>query len=119
MSIRQFLQLASEFCHHLTVHHTIEEQHIFPVLAKKMAYFEPKQHLLTQHKGIHDGIDKLEEYIADCKSGKKELRLEHMKRILDGFGQVLWSHLEDEVKTLGAENMRRYWTMDEMRRMPM
>jgi hypothetical protein len=38
---------------------------------------------------------------------------------MDSWGTVLWSHLEQEVKTLGAENMRKYWTIEEMRRMPM
>ena len=31
MSLRQFISTAEQLCHHLTVHHTIEEQHIFPV----------------------------------------------------------------------------------------
>ncbi|KAJ4352369.1 uncharacterized protein N0V89_007717 [Didymosphaeria variabile] len=118
-SIRQFLAMAEQFCHHLTMHHTIEEQHIFPVLAKKMPAFREELELLTQHKGIHDGLEKLEEYIADCRSGEKELQLKEIKRIMDGFGKVLWSHLDDEVKQLGAENMRKYWTEAEMKRMPM
>jgi hypothetical protein len=31
MSLRQFISSAEQFCHQLTMHHTIEEQHIFPV----------------------------------------------------------------------------------------
>jgi hypothetical protein len=31
MSVRQFLATCEQFCHHLTMHHSIEEQHIFPV----------------------------------------------------------------------------------------
>ena len=31
MSIRQFIASAERFCHQLTMHHSIEEQHIFPV----------------------------------------------------------------------------------------
>lgn len=101
------------------MHHTIEERHIFPVLAKKMSYFSPKEHLLTQHAGIHKGIDVLEEYIQQVKEGGKEFNLRELKVIFDGFGEVLWTHLDDEVRTLGAENMRKYWTVEEMRRMPM
>ncbi|KAF7186454.1 hypothetical protein HII31_12156 [Pseudocercospora fuligena] len=119
MSIRQFLSLAEQFSHHLTIHHTIEEQHIFPVLAKKMDVFKNKEHLLEQHKGIHKGLEGFEEYIADCRRGDRELRMGELKGLMDGFGNVLWSHLDDEVRTLGAENMRRYWTKEEMRRMPM
>ena len=45
--------------------------------------------------------------------------MEEMKEIMDSFGEVLWQHLDDEVEQLGAENMRKYWTINEMRRMPM
>ncbi|KAF1943038.1 hypothetical protein EJ02DRAFT_344105 [Clathrospora elynae] len=119
MSIRAFLSLGQNFCHHLTAHHTIEEQHIFPVLAKKMPAFRKELELLSQHRQIHVGLDKLEKYLEECWSGERELRLSEMKEVLDGFGEVLWQHLDDEVRQLGAENMRKYWTVEEMRRMPM
>jgi hemerythrin-like domain-containing protein len=119
MSIKQFLTLGQNFCHHLTVHHTIEEQHIFPVLAKKMPVFRKELDLLQQHKQIHRGLDVLEKYLEDCAEGERELRLGELKVILDGFGEVLWQHLDDEVEQLGAENMRKYWTAEEIRRMPM
>jgi hemerythrin-like domain-containing protein len=119
MSIKQFLSLGQQFCHHLTVHHTIEEQHIFPVLAKKMPAFKKELELLTQHKQIHVGLDKLEKYIEECGTGERELRMQEMKEVLDGFGEVLWQHLDDEVEQLKAENMRKYWTVEEMRRIPM
>ncbi|RAR15169.1 sister chromatid cohesion protein dcc1 [Stemphylium lycopersici] len=119
MSIRQFVSTGQQFCHHLTVHHTIEEQHIFPVLAKKMPAFKKELELLTQHKQIHVGLDKLEKYLEECESGERELRMAELKEILDSFGDVLWQHLDDEVKQLEAENMRKYWTIDEMRRIPM
>ena len=47
------------------------------------------------------------------------MRLEELKEVMDGFGKVLWAHLDDEVKTLGAENMRKYWTIWEMNGMMM
>jgi hemerythrin-like domain-containing protein len=119
MSIKQFLSMGQQFCHHLTVHHTIEEQHIFPVLAKKMPAFRKELELLTQHKQIHNGLDKFEKYLEECANGERELRMGEMKEILDGFGKVLWQHLDDEVEQLGAENMRKYWTVEEIRRMPM
>ena len=119
MSIRAFLNTGQEFCHHLTLHHTIEDQHIFPVLARKMPAFKKEMELLTHHKLIHDGVEKFEEYLQKCRSGEKELRLGEMKEIMDTFGEVLWEHLDEEVKQLKAESMRKYWTLDEMRRMPM
>ncbi|KAI7249877.1 hypothetical protein KC343_g13412 [Hortaea werneckii] len=119
MSIRAFLSVGEQFCHHLTIHHTIEEQHIFPVLAKKMPAFKKELQLLTQHKKIHQGLDKFEEYISQCRSGEKELRLEEMKGVMETFGGVLWQHLDDEVKELRAENMRKFWSPAEMRSLPM
>lgn len=119
LSIRQFLSMGLDFCHHLHVHHTIEEQHIFPVLAKKMPAFRKELELLTQHKQIHKGLEVFQAYLEACRSGEKELRLDEMKKILDSFGRVLWEHLDDEVKELGAENMRKYWSPEEMKRMPM
>lgn len=119
MSIRTYLRTVEELCSHLTMHHTIEERHIFPVLAKKMPAFKKEMELLTQHKAIHEGIEKLEEYVDQCKMGEKELRMGEMKEIMDSFGTVLWTHLDEEVQQLGAENMRKFWTLDEMRRMPM
>lgn len=118
MSIRQFIGMGVEFCHHLDTHHSIEEVHIFPLLAKKMPAFRKELELLTQHKQIHKGMDKMEAYLEKCRGGEEELRLDKLKEIMNGFGEVLWKHLEDEVHELRAENMRKYWTLDEMRRLP-
>ncbi|GAB7343242.1 hypothetical protein MBLNU457_1300t1 [Dothideomycetes sp. NU457] len=119
MSLRQLLNMGDEFCHHLTIHHTIEERHIFPVLAKKMPAFKKELELLEQHKQIHEGLEVFEDWLRNVKSGEKDARMDEMKRILDSFGTVLWQHLDDEVKELGAENMRKYWTKQEMPLLPM
>ena len=74
---------------------------------------------LEQHRQIHAGLDRLEEYLNQCKSGERSLRRQEVKEILDGFGTVLWTHLDEEVEQLGAENMRKYWTKSEMANMPM
>ena len=119
MSIRSFLSTGEDFCHHLTVHHTIEEQHIFPVLARKIPAYKKDLQLRTQHKQLHAGLDKFEAYIGQCRSGERELRLGELKEVMDTFGTVLWTHLDDEVRELRAENMRKYWTLEEIRRIPM
>ena len=117
--MRQFVATGTQFCHHLHLHHSIEEQHIFPVLSNRMPAFQKELELLTQHKRIHEGLENFQVYLEDCSCGERELRLEEMKRLMDDFGEVLWVHLADEEKQLEAENMRKYWTLDEMRRMPM
>lgn len=75
--------------------------------------------MLTQHKQIHAGLEKLEDYLMKCRSGEEDLRREEVKRLMESFGGVLWQHLGEEVETLGAENMRKYWTPEEMKRLPM
>jgi hypothetical protein len=97
----------------------MEERHVFPVLARRMEDFGPERHLLTQHEEIHEGVGRLEGYVGMCRSGEKELRWEELKGVMDGVGEVLWRHLDEEVAMLGAENMMRFWTVEEMGRMPM
>jgi len=75
--------------------------------------------LLRQHKEIHKGMDLFEEYLRSCRDGEESFSLSELKTKMDCWGEVLWTHLDQEVKTLGAENMRKYWTVEEMRRMPM
>ena len=119
MSLRQFISFGLQFCNMLGMHHSIEERYIFPILAKKMPAFKEELHLLTQHKAIHKGLDQFELYLEECRSGERELRLEEMKQSMDTFGGVLWQHLDDEVAQLGAENMRKYWTLMDMGNMPL
>ncbi|KAI1360991.1 hypothetical protein F5Y08DRAFT_343093 [Xylaria arbuscula] len=146
MSIRSFIQAGLEFIQHLEVHHSIEERYVFPELAVRMPEFRtgkernlPKAEkekgeekgeeeekkrkkaaeLLQQHVEIHKGMDGLADYLRRCLTGETELQMSVLKTQLDSWGTVLFNHLDQEVRTLGAENMRRYWTLDEVRRMRM
>lgn len=133
MSLRQFLATGIQFCKQLAMHHGIEEQHIFPLLSTKMPEFQtPAQRrknnlpktggsaeLIRQHEIIHVGMDEFEDYLNRVLSGEESLEMGKMKEKMDSWGEVLWKHLDEEVVTLGAENMRRYWSKEEMRRMPM
>ena len=84
-----------------------------------MPAFGKELELLTQHKEIHKGMDMLEAYLDDCKSGRRDLRMAEMKEVLDSFGTVLWSHLQDEVDELSPDKMRQYWSIEEVKRLPM
>ncbi|KAK2007606.1 hypothetical protein LZ32DRAFT_610143 [Colletotrichum eremochloae] len=120
MTLKQFLDTGLEFSRHLTAHHGIEEAHVFPMLAERMPEFRGgRAELLRQHKEIHKGLDAFEDYLRRCRDRETELELSVLREKMDGWGGVLWAHLDQEVATLGAENMRRYWTMEEVRRMPM
>ena len=39
MTLKQFISVGLQLCSHLSMHHSIEEAHIFPVLARKMPEF--------------------------------------------------------------------------------
>ncbi|KAK6078500.1 hypothetical protein SCUP234_06123 [Seiridium cupressi] len=124
MSLKSFINDGLQFLRHLTVHHDIEETHIFPVLARRMPEFKAGKgngaaELLRQHREIHKGMDGMEEYLRDVQAGREEFDLVRLKERMESWGEVLWKHLDQEVKTLGAENMRKYWTAEEIRRMPM
>jgi hypothetical protein len=71
--------------------------------------------LLQQHKVIHTGLGITSDYLEKCQKKEVDFELSVLKEKMDTFGEVLWTHLDQEVKALGAENMRRYWTIDEMK----
>ncbi|KAI3343301.1 hypothetical protein F4824DRAFT_4357 [Ustulina deusta] len=143
MSIRAFVNLGLEFVSHLELHHSIEERYVFPELARRMPEFRTGRErnlpadgqdqedddddgkrkeaaeLLRQHADIHKGMDGLQDYLSRCLSGETELQMAALKAQLDTWGAVLWTHLDQEVRTLGAENMRRYWSLDEVRKLRM
>lgn len=117
MSMRSFIHTGLQFCSHINTHHGIEEYHIFPELAKRMPQFQDGDFLKKQHEEIHAGLERIQTYLEACQSGERELRMSELKDIMDSFGEVLWTHLDEEVKTLGAESMRKYWTKAEIARM--
>ena len=120
MSIKQLLQIGAEFAEHLTVHHSIEETYVFPQLARRMPEFDPKKgDLVKQHAQIHDGLEEFEKYLGQVKSGERDFELSVLKEKMESWGGVLWTHLDDEVRSLGAENMRKYWTIQEIQRLQM
>nr|XP_031860142.1 uncharacterized protein CI109_004507 [Kwoniella shandongensis]KAA5527214.1 hypothetical protein CI109_004507 [Kwoniella shandongensis] len=124
MTLPRFLREAQQLSQHLDMHHRIEETYIFPVLAKKMPQFkqggrESGEHL-KKHKKIHDGIDKYDKYLKEGLANPSKYDAAELRAILDGFREVLFSHLDEEVKDLGAESMKAAgWTLDEIRRVPM
>ncbi|KAJ4855327.1 hemerythrin HHE cation binding domain-containing protein [Trichoderma breve] len=120
MSIKQLLNIGTEFAEHLTIHHSIEETYFFPRLAQKMPEFNPKNgDLVKQHAQIHEGLEGFEKYLNEVKSGERDFELSVLKEKMESWGGVLWTHLDDEVRSLGAENMRKFWTLQEIRRFQM
>lgn len=84
-----------------------------------MPAFAKQDQLIEQHKVIHKELERFESYVRNCLRGNADLRWNEIKEILDAFGTTLWEHLDDEVRELGAEQTRKYWSKEEMSRMPM
>ena len=117
MTLKQFIDAGLAFVSQLSMHHSIEERHVFPYLGARMPEF--RGDLQGQHAQIHEGLDRFEEYLRSCRSGDAEFELAVLRGHMEGWGDVLWRHLDDEVRALGAENMRRYWSVEEIKKMPM
>lgn len=114
----RLIRVGQEFCTHLKGHHDIEEAFWFPALGKKMESFRPGHFATEQHKEMHKGLDVLMPYLDECRRGERELRRQEVRGIMDSFREVLWTHLDEEVRELGAENMMRYWSLEEMEMFP-
>ncbi|KAH9429842.1 hypothetical protein MCOR02_009572 [Pyricularia oryzae] len=108
----------------------IEEQLLYPQLAVRMDDFRnqdgkkggskpsrKQSELLLQHRLIHEGMDRFEDYLTECRRGQLDFEMATLKTKMDDWNDVLWLHLDAEVETLKAENMRKYWTLPEMRRL--
>lgn len=72
------------------------------MLAKKMPAFRKggmeNGLMIEQHKLIHAGLEKMEDYLKECKEGDREMRMkEELGEIMESFGEVLWEHLNAEV----------------------
>ncbi|EEH07733.1 conserved hypothetical protein [Histoplasma capsulatum var. duboisii H88] len=121
MSLEQFIQLGTEFCNNLEIHHSLEEAWVFPILGQRMPAFKDehkKVELLVQHTHIHTGLTNLLEYLSACKEGKKEFALEDLKAVMDGFREILWVHMDNEVDELRPDKLRKYWSLEEIMAMP-
>ncbi|KAH6841170.1 hypothetical protein B0I37DRAFT_419136 [Chaetomium sp. MPI-CAGE-AT-0009] len=145
MSLKQFLEEGLRLARYLEMHHSIEETHLYPLLGRKMAEFRSTSasasaggpggrgsgkkagggggrkeecELLRQHKVIHDGMDETADYLRRCRDRECELELGVLKAKMDSWGDVLLQHLDQEVRDLGAENMRRHFTVQEMKAIP-
>ncbi|KAG5912624.1 hypothetical protein E4U42_002094, partial [Claviceps africana] len=116
---KQFLSTAISLAEHLAAHHSIEEVHIFPCLAPRMPEFDPQRGpLVRQHALIHEGLVGFEDYVRRCHDGELPLEMATLRHKMDAWGDVLWAHLDEEVRLLGAERMRAIWSKEEMMALP-
>lgn len=119
MSFKSYLNSVDQFRMHLTMHHDIEEAHVFPKLAERMPEFRENERHKTSHKLIHDGLDRVEAAVKAFKKDPTKYKPETMREALDSFREPLYTHLAEEVRDLSAENMRKYWSIEDLKLIPM
>jgi len=119
MSTKMFLAEAQQLRRHLTMHHTIEETYIFPILAAKMPAFQNDERHVQSHHGIHEGLDKLGALLTKWNLEPSTYSPDEMRACLDGWREVLFRHLDEEVEDLSAANMKKYWKLEELDMIPM
>jgi hemerythrin-like domain-containing protein len=117
MNLADFIRLGLQFTEYLEMHHNIEEAMLFPRLAERMPQFSRDNgELVAQHKVIHEGLEGLQLYLKDCRAGRADFELRILKQKMESWGGMLWMHMDEEVKTLGASNVRKYWSKAEFSR---
>lgn len=120
MSLAHYLASARSMNNHLTMHHTIEEHHLFPLLAKSMPQFannDDGEHIAS-HRGIHEGLVELARLVEQWENAPSTYSPTNMRACLDSFRDVLFRHLDEEVADLRGDNLKKYLTLEEVESLP-
>ncbi|BEJ12654.1 hypothetical protein CspHIS471_0211140 [Cutaneotrichosporon sp. HIS471] len=119
----RFIREAEQVSHHLDMHHRIEEAYFFPMLAKKLPQFSTSRggaEHVASHRAIHRGLDKYDAVLERARRDPDGYDGKELREVMDGFREVLFNHLEEEVRDLGAESVYAAgFTLDELARFPM
>ncbi|KIK67349.1 hypothetical protein GYMLUDRAFT_217561 [Collybiopsis luxurians FD-317 M1] len=116
-SLGLYLQAATRLNDHLTMHHTIEEMHIFPILARRMKEFaqsDDNHGHIASHKAIHEGLERLKTLVHQYKAEPTGYDPTKMRECLDSFREVLFAHLDQEVEDLRGRNLKKHFTLEEI-----
>lgn len=98
----------AQYCRVVTIHHTIEDQHMFPGLQREQASLAPVlDRLHWEHEVIAEVLDQFDKALVAMMHDPE--RVEDVKRIADELRDALLSHLayeEDELlEALGRSSL--------------
>ncbi|EEH17189.1 hypothetical protein PABG_07276 [Paracoccidioides brasiliensis Pb03] len=88
--------MGTNFCNDLGIHRTVEKEIVFPHLGQRMPEFtekHSKMELLAQDELIHEGLVRLQGALQNARK-------------------------DDEVFHLVAANMRKFWSLEDIKNMP-
>ncbi|KAL1696373.1 hypothetical protein GGG16DRAFT_43634 [Schizophyllum commune] len=116
-SLPLYLRSAAQFSMQLQNHHDIEEAWWFPYLGKRMPEFShnDRGEHVRSHELIHKGLDDLNKLVSKWARDNSSYNGAEMRACLDSFREGLMKHLDDEVKDLKGENLKKYWKFEELR----
>lgn len=119
LSLSRYLDFALAFDANLHFHHSIEDEHIFGVLGERMPEFREGSEHPESHLKIHAGLEHYTAYLRAVKSAPNKYDPSELRARMQAFHDVLFTHLDDEEKSLRRPNMEKYWTLEEVKRLPM
>ncbi|KAF2399028.1 hypothetical protein EJ06DRAFT_478778 [Trichodelitschia bisporula] len=112
--IRDLLQLIAHWLYELHHHHTTEEDMFFPRVEEITGNTGVMSGNVEQHEAFEPGLAALEAYVKtttpETYDGSK------LQAIIDSFGEILQTHLSDEITTLLSlapypnDELQKAWT---------
>lgn len=87
--LEMLMQRGLGLAHHLEMHHSIEEAHIFPRLAVKLPAFGKGDAHIAEHAAMHARLDVFEAYCTKVLSNLKSAKAKQAEK--DGAGRLLKS----------------------------
>ena len=99
---RRFGNLCGQHCGIVNTHHTIEDHHLFPVLAQQGPAFKAIADRLTaEHVVVHELLERLVDALNALASEPSETRFHDAREIYHTLERVLLSHLGWEEEAMG------------------
>jgi len=87
-----------QYCQILTLHHTIEDRHLFPAVAAHAAFRPVTEKLAAEHVTIHEVLVDLDAAVLRVEDDARSFDV--LRRLVDELAAMLTSHLtyeEDEL----------------------
>ena len=99
---RRFGNLCGQHCNIVNTHHSIEDAHLFPVLAQQGAGFKLiAERLTAEHVVVHELLERLVDALNALAAEPTPARFEDTKTIYHALERVLLSHLGWEEDAMG------------------
>ena len=99
---RRFGNLCGQYCQIVNTHHSIEDHHLFPVLARQSPGFKAiADRLAAEHVVVHELLERLVQALNALAAEPSPTRFEDTKEVYQSLERVLLSHLGWEEDAMG------------------